>query len=90
MNSLLVEEMPRATGVDFTDDELCVALTDERRLAVPIASFPRLAHATAAERARYELLGGGEGIHWPELDEDVSVAGLVAGRPAIEFDAARH
>ena len=90
MNSLLVEEMPRATRVDFTDDELCVSLSDGRRLAVPIAWFPRLAHATVAQRTRYELLGGGQGIHWPDLEEDVSVAGLVAGRPSVEFDATRH
>jgi hypothetical protein len=90
MNSLVVEEMPRATGVDFTDDELCVSLSDGRRLAVPIAWFPRLAHASASQRAHYELLGEGQGIHWPDIDEDVSVAGLVAGRPSVEFDATRH
>lgn len=90
MNSLLVEEMPRATGVDFTNDELCVTLSDGRRLAVPIAWFPRLAHANAAQRSHYELLGGGQGIHWPDLDEDVSVAGLVAGRRSVELDATRH
>ena len=90
MNSLLIEEMPRATSVDFTDDELCVSLSDGRRLAVPIAWFPRLVHATVAQRTRYELLGGGQGIHWPDLEEDVSVAGLVAGRPSVEFDATRH
>lgn len=85
MNSLLVEDMPRATDIAFTDDEICVSLSDGRRLIVPIVWFPRLAHATSAQRARFELLGDGQGIHWPEVDEDVSVAGLVAGRPSVEY-----
>ncbi len=80
MNSLVLDDMPRATDVVCTDDEISVALADGRRLVVPIAWFPRLAHASAAERAHFELLGDGLGIHWPEVDEDVSVAGLVAGR----------
>jgi hypothetical protein len=85
MNSLLIEDMPRATNVVCTDDELSVSLADGRRLAAPIAWFPRLAHATPAQRANYQLLGEGQGIHWPDIDEDVSVAGLVAGRPASEY-----
>ena len=85
MNSLVLDDMPRATDVVCTDDEISVALADGRRLVVPIAWFPRLAHASAADRARFELLGEGQGIHWPDIDEDVSVAGLVAGRPAAEY-----
>jgi hypothetical protein len=82
--------MPRATDVVCTDDEISVTLADGRRLVVPIAWFPRLAHAPAAARARFELLGDGQGIHWPDVDEDVSVAGLVAGRPAAEYKPGKH
>lgn len=74
-------------AVVCSDDELRVSLTDGRWLSVPLAWFPRLAHASATERANYELLGDGEGIHWPSVDEDVSVAGLMAGQPSVEFKA---
>lgn len=66
-------------AVEVSDDELCVQLADGRRLAVPLVWFPRLLHATTAERAKFELLGGGIGIHWPEVDEDLSVEGLLRG-----------
>ena len=59
-------------------------LDDGRRLAVPLAWFPRLLDGTKAERADYELIGEGEGIHWPQLDEDISVEGLLAGRRSAE------
>ena len=88
MNSSVLDDMPRATDVACTDDEISVSLADGRRLVVPIAWFPRLAHASAAERARFELLGDGQGIHWPDVDEDVSVAGLIAGRPSAEYKPA--
>ena len=65
-------------AVVCSDDELRVSLTDGRWLSVPIAWFPRLAHASPAERSNYELLGEGKGIHWPGVDEDVSVLGLIA------------
>lgn len=74
-----------ATSVRCTDDELIVFLADGRTLAVPIVWFPRLAKAEPSARADYELLGQGEGIHWPALDEDISVAGLLAGRPSAEY-----
>lgn len=88
MNSLVLKNNPRAMAVVCSDDELRVSLTDGRWLSVPIVWFPRLAHASASERANYELLGEGEGIHWPGLDEDISVAGLIAGQPSVEFGAA--
>ena len=88
MNSLVLKNNPRAMAVVCSDDELRVSLTDGRWLSVPIVWFPRLAHASASERANYELLGEGEGIHWPGLDEDISVAGLIAGQPSVEFRAA--
>jgi hypothetical protein len=74
-----VEIEPRASDVSTTDDELVVELVDGRRLAVPLAWFPRLLHATSAERAKWQLLGDGLGIHWPDIDEDISVHGLLRG-----------
>ena len=88
MNSSVLKNLPRAMAVVCTDDELRVSLTDGRWLSVPIAWFPRLAHASPAERSNFELLGDGEGIHWPGIDEDVSVAGLIAGQPSVEFKVA--
>ena len=67
-----------ASEVECTEDEIIVSLSDGRSLSVPIVWFPRLAKATPAERADYELLGNGEGIHWSQVDEDISVAGLLA------------
>ena len=75
MSSLAVE-------VVTTDDELSVVLADGRRVSVPLTWFPRLLHATPAQRQRFELLGDGEGIHWPDIDEDLSIAGLLRGVPA--------
>jgi hypothetical protein len=72
----------RAKEVTVTDDELCVLLADGRRIAVPLAWFPRLLGATRAQRARFELIGDGQGIHWPDVDEDLSVAGLLRGVPS--------
>ncbi len=63
------------------DDNISVDLSDGRRLAVPLAFYPRLLHATPRQRAKYELSGGGRSIHWEEIDEDLSVAGLLAGIP---------
>ena len=74
-----------ANTVECTDDEIIVALSDGRSLSVPIVWFPRLAHASPSERADYELLGDGEGIHWSQIDEDISVAGLLAGKPSVEL-----
>lgn len=79
MSSSVVDPPALAREVQVTDDELRVRLADGRRLAVPLAWFPRLAAASAAARQRWELIGDGQGIHWPEADEDLSVAGLLAG-----------
>ncbi|MFN3391943.1 MAG: DUF2442 domain-containing protein [Meiothermus ruber] len=84
MSSLAAKSI-LASAVECTEDELIVTLSDGRRLAVPIVWFPRLAKADPQERAEYELLGNGEGIHWPRIDEDISVAGLLEGRPSVEF-----
>jgi hypothetical protein len=73
-----------ATRVEISDVALIVELVDGRRVSVPLLWFPRLADATAAERENWRLIGRGEGIHWPDLDEDISVAGLLAGRRSGE------
>jgi hypothetical protein len=75
---------PQAVDVRITDDELIVDLVDGRRVSVPLVWFPRLLHASKAARRRWELLGDGEGIHWPGPDEDISVAGLLKGIPSME------
>ena len=73
---------PRIKEVTVTDDELVVLLADGRRLATPLAWFPRLLRATPEQRARFELLGDGAGIHWPDVDEDLSAEGLLRGAPS--------
>ncbi len=79
MSSSVVEIRPRAREVSISEDELTVLLADGRKIPVPLAWFPRLLHATADQRQNFELLGEGEGIHWPDVDEDLSVAGLLRG-----------
>src|SRR5438309_11643062 len=76
-----------AVHVEIGQDTLSVVLADGRTIAVPIAWYPRLAHGTAEERDSWRLLGGGLGIHWPQLDEDISVANLLAGQPSTESQA---
>ncbi len=73
-----------ARSVAASDDALVVDLADGRTITVPLAWFPRLAHATPAERANWRLIGGGVGIHWTDLDEDISVESLLAGRKSGE------
>ena len=73
-----------AQRVTLTDDTLAVDLVDGRTVSVPLLWYPRLAHGTKAERANWRLIGRGEGIHWPDLDEDINVAGLLAGRSSGE------
>jgi hypothetical protein len=70
-------EQSRAKSVSFDGDKLVVSLADGRELHVPLAWMPRLRDASHAERADWRLIGGGTGIHWPALDEDVSVSGLL-------------
>ena len=79
MSSSVSSSDARAKEVVFTQDELAVLLADGRRVSVPLAWFPRLLHATTEQRLNYEILGEGQGIHWPDLDEDLSVAGLLKG-----------
>jgi len=83
MTSFAVETNPRAIEIDLTDDELVAHLADGRTMTVPLAWFPTLLHASADERANFRLIGDGEYISWPELDEDLSVAGLLRGTRAV-------
>lgn len=77
-------EIPRAVGVEVDADALTATLADGRVIAAPLAWFPRLLHADADERRNWRLIGDGLGVHWPDLDEDVSIEGLLAGRPSRE------
>lgn len=79
MSTSAIETYPLAQSVEFTDDDLIVSLVDGRKITVPIIWYPRLAAATNTQLQNHELLGDGEGIHWPEIDEDLSVAGLLRG-----------
>jgi hypothetical protein len=74
----------RIAQVDVSDAALTVDLLDGRAVSVPLLWFPRLVHGSPAERNHWRLIGRGEGIHWPDLDEDISVANLLAGKPSGE------
>ena len=73
-----------AVHVEVSDDTLSVELSDGRTIAAPLDWYPRLAHGTADERNAWRLIGRGRGIHWPAIDEDISVANLLAGQPSAE------
>ena len=75
---------PSAVDVEVTDDELIVQLEGGRTLTAPLVWYPRLLHGSKRERARWRFIGRGVGIHWPALDEDISVEGLLAGRRSGE------
>lgn len=79
MSTLAVETHPLAQNVGFTNDDSVVSLVDGRNVIAPLVWFPRLSSATKSQLENHELLGDGEGTHWPELDEDLSVAGLLRG-----------
>ena len=86
MSTLITEREVFAQSVTFSEDSMTVNLDDGRTLSVPLAWYPRLLNGTRQEREKYELIGEGEGIHWPALDEDISVEGLLAGRRSAESD----
>jgi hypothetical protein len=88
MNILAHEiAIPAAENVRITDDTLSVELSDGRTISAPLAWFPRLLHATKEERGRWRLIGRGQGIHWEEIDEDISVENLIAGKSSGESQA---
>ena len=79
--------VPTAEDVHVGADTLSVELSDGRTISAPLAWYPRLLHGSARERANWRLIGRGYGIHWEDLDEDISVEGLLAGRPSGESQA---
>ena len=88
MNSSVLERhTPDAENVTITEDTLAVDLSDGRTISVPLTWFPRLVHASPEERDNWRLIGKGQGIHWEDIDEDISVEGLLAGKPSGESQA---
>ena len=85
--STVEAQVPVAENVTVTEDTLSVDLSDGRTISVPLAWFPRLSHGTKKERNNWRLTGKGHGIHWEDLDEDISVEGLLAGKPSGESQA---
>ena len=75
---------PKALDVNISEDTIKVELDDGRAISAPIAWFPRLAAATKRERDNWRLIGEGYGIHWEDIDEDISVIGLLSGKPSGE------
>ena len=84
--STLVNELQavKAIEVNVTEDNLVVELDDGRILSIPLTWYPRLWHGTMAERQNWRMIGDGMGIHWPDLDEDISIEGLILGRRSGE------
>ncbi len=74
----------QAQNVTVTEDTLVVDLTDGRTISVPLAWYPRLLYGTPQERANFEIISDGKYLHWPDLDEDLTIAGILAGRPSGE------
>ena len=79
--------VPSAVRARVLNEAVVVDLRDGRTVTAPLTWYPRLVHGTARERRNWRLVGGGMGIHWPDLDEDLSVEGLLAGRPSAESQA---
>jgi hypothetical protein len=85
MNILAVEiEIPFAVDVHTTEDTLTIDLSDGRTISVPLGWYPRLENANSEERMNWRFIGKGQGIHWEDIDEDISVEGLLAGKPSTE------
>src|SRR5919198_668923 len=82
MGTLALGADERVLGVEISDDTLSVSLMDGRTISVPLAWYPRLLNATAKQRRNWQIAGGGYGIHWPDVDEDLSTEGLLRGAPA--------
>ena len=86
MNAFRPSPGERVRDVHFTEDTLAVDLEDGRTIVVPLVWYPRLLNASTEQRSRWQVAGGGYGIHWPDLDEDLSTEGMLRGAPA----AAEH
>jgi len=85
MHTLAIETDSRVNGVEIDADLLTVHLMDGRSISAPLAWFPRLAKATQRQRDNWQIAGGGYGLHWPDLDEDLSTEGLLRGAPSAEL-----
>ena len=77
-------KVPSAIGVEVSESTLSIELNDGRTISVPVGWYPRLTHATRKERDNWKIIGGGQGIHWEDIDEDISVEGLLQGNPSGE------
>ncbi len=84
MNTLILEHECLVTGISFSEDSFTVHLNDGRHITIPLAWYPRLLAGTKVEREKYELIGGGEGIHWSRLNEDILVDHLLSGHRSHE------
>ncbi len=87
MTTLVMDHDVRASDVSFSQKAMHVSLDDGRAISIPLVWYPRLYHGTPSERLHFELIGDGEGIHWPALDEDISVESLIAGKRSVESAA---
>lgn len=87
MGILALSADERVAAVSFTADALCVSLMDGGTISVPLAWFPRLLNVTESQRLNWKIAGGGYGIHWPDIDEDLSTEGLLRGAPSPKIPA---
>jgi len=85
MNTSVLAADERVAAVAVSKDRLTVTLKDDRKISVPLAWFPRLLHATIKQRKNWQIAGGGYGIHWPDIDEDLNTEGLLRGAPSPEL-----
>jgi hypothetical protein len=77
-------------NITFNRDSIVLHFSDGRKVSTPLAFYPRLLHGTAKQRAKWEIIGAGRGIHWPNLDEDLSIEGLLHGIPSVEYRKPRR
>ncbi|MGO8747760.1 MAG: DUF2442 domain-containing protein [Thermoguttaceae bacterium] len=84
LSATTIPALPRILRATVSDDTLAVDLEDGRSVSVPIGWYPRLAHGSAGERANFQISGAGYGLHWPDLDEDIGVEGLLLGKKSSE------
>jgi hypothetical protein len=89
MGILALAADERAAGVEFTEDMLTVQLMDGRRISVPLVWYPRLLNATEEQRKNWRIIGGGYGVHWEDVDEDLSTEGMLRGAPAPRRPSAK-
>jgi hypothetical protein len=85
MSSFAARREPLAINVQVSEDEITVSLADGRRVSAPLVWFPRLLAASVSARSNWRLIGDGEGVHWPDADEDISVEALLLGVPSVDF-----